>query len=423
MASTHFLFISYAMRGHAATSIHIAEELARRGNRVSFAMPEEGRDWIAEPGIHFLPWTASLENGQLLSQLQHRARVLASRCSCQNRGQHLVTRSMADTYTPVFDALAPLIAESKPDQIITSQIVSPAIDAALEAQIPLAVASFFLLPLIPDSPRSAGSQTRSTSILRRAESALWQHRNARAWRRHEQQRRAESRSKPIIDLIGSGTILHMIPEGLSDVYDVPSNVHQIGAVIPPLTPLEPDLSRWLDESRDRGVIVAIFGRFVDPTAQQVRTMAAAFRKRSERVLWVLPEALRELLSNEELPFRFETYVNQPAVLAHPSVRAFVSHAGASSVTESLYWGTPIVALPFMLDQPYYAQRIVDLELGTRLNPHTMTPEALERALSLVLEDPAYTARAQSFGKLARQAPGIRGAADIIESSHRKDQID
>ena len=66
MASTHFLFISYAMRGHAAASIQIAEELARRGNRVSFAMPEEGRDWIADPGIHFLPWTAPLENLSLI---------------------------------------------------------------------------------------------------------------------------------------------------------------------------------------------------------------------------------------------------------------------------------------------------------------------------------------------------------------------
>lgn len=252
-------------------------------------------------------------------------------------------------------------------------------------------------------------------MLRRAESALWRRRNAHAWKRHEQKRTARSRCKPILDVLGSGTILHAVPEGLTDERNAPSNVHQVGALMPTLTPLEPELSRWLDDRRDRGVIVAILGRFVEPTVQQVRTMAAVFRKRSECVLWVLPKPLRDLLSSETLPFRVETHVNQPAVLAHPSVRAFVSHAGSGSVTECLYWGKPIVALPFMLDQPYYAERVVDLGLGTRVDPHTMTQEGLERALSQVLEDPAYRARAQSFGKKAREAPGIRGAADVIES--------
>ena len=54
--------------------------------------------------------------------------------------------------------------------------------------------------------------------------------------------------------------------------------------------------------------------------------------------------------SDEKDVRYERWIPQAAVLAHPRVRAFVSHCGATSVNEAIYHKVPIIALPFFHDQ-------------------------------------------------------------------------
>jgi hypothetical protein len=51
------------------------------------------------------------------------------------------------------------------------------------------------------------------------------------------------------------------------------------------------------------------------------------------------------------------WVSQPAVLAHPAVKLFLSHCGLGSVHESLVAGKPIIGLPFNADQPTIANQV------------------------------------------------------------------
>lgn len=53
---------------------------------------------------------------------------------------------------------------------------------------------------------------------------------------------------------------------------------------------------------------------------------------------------------------------QNDILAHPSTKVFVTHAGANSLHEAAYHGTPVVAVPFLGDQPHNAAKVASLEL-------------------------------------------------------------
>ena len=60
-------------------------------------------------------------------------------------------------------------------------------------------------------------------------------------------------------------------------------------------------------------------------------------------------------------FYVGNFLPQLAVLRQTDI--FVTHAGFNSVSEALYYGIPMYALPLVNDQYMVAKRIKDLELG------------------------------------------------------------
>ena len=119
------------------------------------------------------------------------------------------------------------------------------------------------------------------------------------------------------------------------------------------------------------------------------------------MLWALPSThsdhLQEWLSEQagvssdhiNQVFRSSPYIDQPSVLAHSAVRAFVTHGGINAIHESVFAHTPMVVMPLGKDQGDNAARAVDAEIAVRLSLRELGVEAVSQALSEVLGNESY----------------------------------
>jgi MGT family glycosyltransferase len=93
---------------------------------------------------------------------------------------------------------------------------------------------------------------------------------------------------------------------------------------------------------------------------------------------------------------------------------FISHAGMNSVSESLYYGVPLLMAPQQQEQAFTATRVEQLGAGLRLRP-PITPRGLLDAATLVLTDESFRSKAQRLRDSFHRAGGIGRAADEVLS--------
>jgi MGT family glycosyltransferase len=98
----------------------------------------------------------------------------------------------------------------------------------------------------------------------------------------------------------------------------------------------------------------------------------------------------------------------------PLVDLVITHGGNNTVTESLYFGKPMVVLPLFWDQYDNAQRMHETGFGIRLDTYGHAPEELEVAIESLLGDAWLHERLDAVATRLQAAPGTVTAADAIE---------
>ncbi len=103
-----------------------------------------------------------------------------------------------------------------------------------------------------------------------------------------------------------------------------------------------------------------------------------------RGAWRYNTQLKEL---EGLPPNVELvpFVDQISVLTYAA--CMITHGGANSVAECIYFGVPMVCIPITNDQPFIAQRIKDRQLGLVLPLRKAGAQRIAQAVEKVLSDP------------------------------------
>ena len=129
------------------------------------------------------------------------------------------------------------------------------------------------------------------------------------------------------------------------------------------------------------------------------------------------------LLDGDLPsnFRVKTLGHLPhlELLAHPSVRAVVSHCGMAGAQEALYHGKPLVCVPFFGDQPDVAARVRDSGAGVVLDRNALrpakwwapeTPSSSSSASSSFVVPPSYVCESSA----GRGLPGCQHGDDAFQ---------
>ncbi len=106
------------------------------------------------------------------------------------------------------------------------------------------------------------------------------------------------------------------------------------------------------------------------------------------------------------------FLPQTSVL--PQVDLVITHGGNNTVTESLFFGKPMVVLPIFWDQHDNAQRIDETGFGVRIDTYAHDPADLRGAIASLLDDGALADRLAQTSRRLQAARGTELAADLLE---------
>jgi glucuronosyltransferase len=112
----------------------------------------------------------------------------------------------------------------------------------------------------------------------------------------------------------------------------------------------------------------------------------------------------------ELPIRPSTnvmvakFLPQNDLLAHENLKAFITHAGGLSTQESLWYGKPMIGIPFIADQYRSIDKSVANGVGVKVDIATLNVDNFRASIVKVLEAPSYTSNAQKISKLFQDKP-------------------
>jgi UDP:flavonoid glycosyltransferase YjiC (YdhE family) len=82
----------------------------------------------------------------------------------------------------------------------------------------------------------------------------------------------------------------------------------------------------------------------------------------------------------------------------------------------------MVLLPLFWDQYDNAQRVHERGFGIRLDTYGFTPEQLQHAVRVLLEDTALRERVAAVGADIRSRAGVSAAADVIERVGARERV-
>lgn len=170
-----------------------------------------------------------------------------------------------------------------------------------------------------------------------------------------------------------------------------------------------------DELHDENVIYISLGtintQFVDFYKKCMKALET-----SERKVVMSIGKKTDLTVFDSIPENFiiRPFVPQLEVLNRTDV--FISHGGLNSVTESLYYGVPVIALPMVNDQHLVTRQLTASGAGFGLKMEEITAQDIKDSVEKILSDKRYTQAASRIGASFRAAGGYKAAADAILDS-------
>ena len=364
------LFINLPYHGHVIPTIGLVQELVKAGHQVTYLMPHDWEERIADSGAEFLGYE---NNAQLDKQIRNAffkaEEVIASHDLVIYEQFFFVGKHLAEKYG------------KKCVRIFTAPATNKELMRAfISSGGPMGI---FRIPLIGtlwtmDAVKGLGIKLKCCNWL-----------------------------DEIVENPPECNLVYTLRSFQPYAEDFPEGqFHFIGPSV---------YDRKAEEfpALVKPVIYISIGTILKGGENFFRACLEAFEK--EKVTVVLSVGNFDISRLKHIPENFviRNRVPQIAVLKQSSL--FITHGGMNSVSEALVHGVPMLVIPFVSDQPVNARQVEKLGLGKVLDYMTITANALRDAAFAVMEDRQIRENLQVIQEAIFRAPGNAGAVKIIEA--------
>jgi UDP:flavonoid glycosyltransferase YjiC (YdhE family) len=191
---------------------------------------------------------------------------------------------------------------------------------------------------------------------------------------------------------------------------LPERHHYVG----PLGIWEPPSAHptYLDDAGDPWVLVTISSQLQDDIPLAESALQALAPREVRVLLTVGPDHAPDEVKAVPANAKVERTVPHSAVLEGAAL--LVSHAGHGSVMKSLWYGCPMVLVPWGRDQPGVAARAAALGVAEVVPRESATPEALADAITRVMTDDRMRQAAAGHASRLRETKPPDVAATLLE---------
>jgi glucuronosyltransferase len=121
-------------------------------------------------------------------------------------------------------------------------------------------------------------------------------------------------------------------------------------------------------------------------------------------IWKFESEIKDLPIKPTKNVFISKFLPQNDILAHPQVKAFVTHSGLFGTQEATWHGKPMVGIPFFVDQKRTMQKLKKLGVAVEVDFRTFYVEAFTKAILTILEEPSYAENAMKISKLFQDKP-------------------
>jgi len=163
--------------------------------------------------------------------------------------------------------------------------------------------------------------------------------------------------------------------------------------------LPPDIKQFIDGAQ-KGVVLMTFGSIASsyPVTIAENFLSAFRRLDGYRVMW-------RMSNTDELDIpdnvMISQWLPQNDILAHPSVKLFVTHSGNKGQYEAIYHGVPMIGFYLLGDQLYNAKRLDHKGYGLSMNLYDFTADQLLDNIHKILGDKSYKERVMKASEIFR----------------------
>eukprot|EP01006_Ploeotia_vitrea_P056718 TRINITY_DN68121_c3_g2_i1.p1 TRINITY_DN68121_c3_g2~~TRINITY_DN68121_c3_g2_i1.p1 ORF type:complete len:524 (-),score=73.25 TRINITY_DN68121_c3_g2_i1:176-1747(-) len=438
----HYLIAAGPWNGHLKPVVALAEEMVSRGHRITLGVTQGSyMDRIRERNDCYtdlleipLNWTKEYETDVFKRIAQY---------SSQSDGAFKVMQTVSKDiaclgWVDVYKTVANWLVTEKPDAAVIDFALPAAAEAVYDSDTPLvtawsmaAIAPNIQVPdsLFPVAPSATRNPvTRLMYFIFKI--LLWEiHLTDYFGDQPALRKQTETTVPQYAGMTWTTqrvvTLLQYYP-GFDYPNYLPSNFFVTGPLLSTseMAPnahlqLPADLSTWLDTQEQQIALISLGTTGFFLRAQMLELFAALEHFNNKLVfLWRMSKEQHDEISSDVVPpnIKFVAWFtpSQFAVMSHPKISFFITHAGMNGPQEAICAGLPMVAVPAMADQMANAVRVQHSGAGPAVM-HPFTTAAVVDALDDMLQNfTHYKAKVRKLRAIQQSFGGVKRAADIVE---------